>query len=112
MHCIDRRARRQAGCDIGLIGDDNGKKSGGLETPNSVFDPGQQPKILDAPRREGFAVADKVRVEDAIAIEKHGALLHGTRILGKISSRSTAAAAVAIDFGVWPSVTPRAISGP
>jgi len=77
MHRIDRRARRQAGCDIGLVRRDNRQKSCRLDAPDRFLDAWQETKRFNGPRRVGFTIAHDIRIEDAIAVEENSALRHG-----------------------------------
>ena len=65
-------ARGVAAGDVGLIGADDDQVAGLLEPAHGVLNAGQETKLGERGRRNGFAVALEVGVDDAVAIEKDG----------------------------------------
>ena len=71
MHGLYNSGIHQAIPDVGLIGNDDDEKTGVLEVTHGARGAGQQPKILEPPRRIGFAAAQFRAGDNAIAIQKY-----------------------------------------
>ena len=76
MDRLDVLALRLAGCDVGLIGDDDVKEAGLPQALERLGHAGEKLELGERARRVGLAVAHRARVEDAVAVEKDRAALH------------------------------------
>jgi len=73
VHLLDDIQTLGAAAYVGLVGGDNQQEAGGFEQATGVGGVGVDVEFLERGRRKGPTIADDRSVDDAVAIEEHGA---------------------------------------